>query len=131
MGQAVGRMALFIVLLGFGIFIGVSLASKGVEQIYGPLTADGTTGQQPGSQPGQVGTNANQPSGQHASKPATDTSTPPSPASAPPPALQIPPPDGEYRENWLNIATRKTGSLIQITADHAIRLTVSLFEKLL
>ncbi len=42
MANALGRLLLLAGVLAFGIFFGISLASSGIEQIHGPLTASST-----------------------------------------------------------------------------------------
>ncbi len=108
------KFAGFVLLLAFGVFYGVSLASSGIERIHGPYAA--------GTEPPLSALPA-----ETAESPApkpTQTAAPPAKA---PPVYHL----RESDPALLERAAHKTGALLQILADHGIRAVVGLFEKIL
>lgn len=111
-----------VLMLGFGIFFGIELATRGIERIQGPINGYAQVQQQPApANPGaapQAGAAAGTP-GQNASS---------VPAAAPvKPKPQPQPPTGD---SGINRAGNQIGDMLQSAAHGTIRTIVSLFDSI-
>ncbi|MEB3100718.1 hypothetical protein [Ferviditalea candida] len=101
-----------ILLLAFGILFGVDIATKGIEQVHGPVSGAGGDLQ--------------------AVRPVPQLTPAPVPrVQGSRPVDKAEPQKLEYRTSTVTHVFDKFGRFVQITADHGLRFVVSLLDKLL
>ncbi|OXM86135.1 hypothetical protein [Paenibacillus rigui] len=129
MGKFYIRLLLVLLGIGFCIFFGVDLATRGVERIQGPI--DKTAVSAPSgtitAKSSQQSTKAQEGKGGDARTEAGKTQTKNEPkAKAKPEEIE---PKADISEaSGMNLIGNKVGELLQIIAHHGIRWFVSLFQ---
>lgn len=107
------RFLLACLLLGFGIFFGVELASRGIERVHGPMQptmpAAGTMEPTPAKPSVNI-------------KPADKERNPPVASRQADPAQVI------TSDSLINHIANKTGTLLRVMAHYSIDIVISFFD---
>ncbi|WP_282941437.1 hypothetical protein [Paenibacillus sp. RC67] len=117
------RLLLVVLGIGFCIFFGVDLATRGVERIQGPVASDTAIVKpwQPASKQQETKMNAPTPKPPAPSNAAKEEKT----------KEQVEPPEPRAeisKASGINRLGNKIGELLQILAFHTIKLFVALFD---
>lgn len=137
MERYTGKLVVAAVLIGFGVFMGMGLASKGIERVGGPQT--GAVAANTGAAQAPAGGAPVQASPSSQTAQAAQTEAPPAKtaAGASLPASAAAPPAGAATAAWnataaagepfINHAADKTGELLRGAAHQGIKCVVSAF----
>lgn len=119
MSNIYARLGILMLLVLFSIFFGVSLASKGMERVHGPLPlgkSEASIKPQGSVQPLKVN--------------AVNKNTKPELTKQKNAAGQAPI-ETNTKDSFMNNLGNKLGSLIQIVAHHSIQGVISIFDSML
>ncbi|MFE5319962.1 hypothetical protein ACFQ88_14750 [Paenibacillus sp. NPDC056579] len=123
------KLLLIVLGIGFSIFFGVDLATRGVEQVQGPITAapsssgTGKVWQTDKAQDNKAAAKETS-SGKPTPKPASQESKEKAKAESEPPE-----PKAEITEaSGINRLGNKLGELLQIIAHHGVKWFVAIFD---